>query len=153
MHFSCYLWKTIIFVRKVSMVWDTSMHVLCISDDLIGASFAENFYGLKRRKRPLFETQRARAAVGGIFPEEKLRNREIWWSLLFLVSKAYLSWRTTNTVIWILQVAVPYLRAKAQDYFEELGGGVDSEVLEGSGHSRQAHDDQVHEIQLLWLLS
>jgi Pex2 / Pex12 amino terminal region len=51
-----------------------------------GASFAENFYGLKRRKRPLIETERARAAVGGILPQEKLGAREIKWSLLFLVS-------------------------------------------------------------------
>ncbi len=51
-----------------------------------GASFAENFYGLKRRRRPIFETERARAAVGGVPAEEKLRSREIWGSLLFLVS-------------------------------------------------------------------
>lgn len=51
-----------------------------------GASFAENFYGLKRRRVPLFKTDRARSAVNGVFPEEKLRNKEIWRSLLFLVS-------------------------------------------------------------------
>lgn len=50
-----------------------------------GASFAENFYGLKRRRRPIFETDRANAAVGGVPPEEKLREREILRSLLFLV--------------------------------------------------------------------
>lgn len=55
-------------------------------DVVAGASFAENFYGLKRRRRPIFETERATAAVGGVPPEEKLGSREIWGSLLFLVS-------------------------------------------------------------------
>ena len=52
-----------------------------------GASFSENFYGLKRRRRPLFETDRAKAAVPGVLPEERLRDREIWRSLIFLVSR------------------------------------------------------------------
>ena len=37
---------------------------------------------------------------------------------------------------WIVsfsQVGVPYLRAKAQDYFEALGGGIDSEILDVGG--------------------
>ncbi|KAF8640081.1 hypothetical protein AX17_001321 [Amanita inopinata Kibby_2008] len=76
------------------------------------ASFAENFYGLKRRRRPFIQTDRATAAVGGIPAGEKLRNQEIWRSLLFLIG-------------------VPYIRAKAQDYFEELGGGLSSDVEEG----------------------
>ncbi|CAL1701371.1 unnamed protein product [Somion occarium] len=83
-----------------------------------GASFAENFYGLKRRRKPLFETERANAAVGGVPPEEKLRDREIWRSLLFLIG-------------------LPYLRAKAQDYFEELGGGLDPEIAEADELRRQ----------------
>ncbi|KAF8211453.1 cyclin-dependent protein kinase inhibitor [Mycena galopus ATCC 62051] len=73
------------------------------------ASFSENFYGLKRRRRPFIETERVKAAVGGIPQGEKLRTQEIWRSLLFLVG-------------------VPYLRAKAQDYYEELGGGISSDV-------------------------
>ncbi|KAI0638270.1 cyclin-dependent protein kinase inhibitor [Trametes polyzona] len=85
-----------------------------------GASFAENFYGLKRRRTPLFKTDRARAASGGVFAEEKLRDREVWRSLLFLVG-------------------LPYVRAKAQDYFEELGGGVQTELIEDS---RQAPQDE-----------
>ncbi|KAJ6567179.1 cyclin-dependent protein kinase inhibitor [Mycena vulgaris] len=76
------------------------------------ASFSENFYGLKRRRRPFIETERAKAAVGGIPPGEKLRAKEIWRSLLFLVG-------------------VPYLRAKAQDYYEELGGGVSLDIDDG----------------------
>ncbi|KAF9816325.1 hypothetical protein IEO21_04190 [Rhodonia placenta] len=78
-----------------------------------GASFSENFYGLKRRRRPIFETERAKAAVPGVLPEEKLRDREIWRSLLILVG-------------------LPYLRTKAHEYFEDLGGGVQSEVMEES---------------------
>ena len=39
-----------------------------------GASFAENFYGIKRRRAPLFKTDRARSAVGGVFPEETLEK-------------------------------------------------------------------------------
>ena len=49
------------------------------------ASFSENFYGLKRRRRPFIESERATAAVGGIPAGEVLRNQEIWRSLLFLV--------------------------------------------------------------------
>ncbi|KAF9495724.1 hypothetical protein BDN71DRAFT_1447164 [Pleurotus eryngii] len=82
------------------------------------ASFAENFYGLKRRRRPYIETERARAAVGGIPATEKLRNREIWRSLLFLVG-------------------LPYLRAKTQDLYEELGGGVSSDIVDEGLDVRQ----------------
>lgn len=74
------------------------------------ASFAENFYGLKRRRTPLFETDRAKAAVGTSASDGKLRDRDIRRSLFFLV-------------------AVPYLRAKLQDYYESLGSGIDSEVM------------------------
>ncbi|KAH9938577.1 uncharacterized protein B0H18DRAFT_1081185 [Fomitopsis serialis] len=77
-----------------------------------GASFSENFYGLKRRRRPLFETERARGSAGrtarGATPD-----REIWRSLIFLVG-------------------LPYLRTKAQEYYEDLGGGIQSEVIEES---------------------
>ncbi|KAH8118535.1 cyclin-dependent protein kinase inhibitor [Phellopilus nigrolimitatus] len=75
------------------------------------ASFAENFYGLKRRRRPLYETERAKAAVGSSSGEGKLREQDLRHSLFFLV-------------------AVPYLRAKAQDYFEALGGGVDPSLFD-----------------------
>ncbi|KAJ7638577.1 cyclin-dependent protein kinase inhibitor [Roridomyces roridus] len=76
------------------------------------ATFSENFYGLKRRRRPFIETERAQAAVGGIPAAEALRPQEIWRSLLF-------------------SVGVPYLRAKAQDYYEELGGGVPVDIDDG----------------------
>ncbi|KAJ3561155.1 hypothetical protein NP233_g10369 [Leucocoprinus birnbaumii] len=82
------------------------------------ASFAENFYGLKRRRRPFIETERAKAAVGGIPQGEALGRPEIWRSLAFLVG-------------------IPYLRAKAHDYYEELGGGVSSDILDEGMDARQ----------------
>ncbi|KAF9224312.1 hypothetical protein BS17DRAFT_779627 [Gyrodon lividus] len=81
------------------------------------ASFAENFYGLKRRRHARIPTERATAAVGGVPAGEKLRSREIWRSLFFLV-------------------AIPYLRAKAHDYHEQLGGGISSDILEDGGDNR-----------------
>ena len=51
-----------------------------------GASFSENFYGLKRRRKPLIETERAKAAVGGVPEEEQLGSKELRRSLLFLVN-------------------------------------------------------------------
>ncbi|KAF8342036.1 Pex12 amino terminal region-domain-containing protein [Cantharellus anzutake] len=76
-----------------------------------GASFSEHFYGLKRRRKPIVETERANTAVGGIPAQEKLRRIDVLSSLFFLVG-------------------IPYLRAKAQDYYEQLGGGVDPELME-----------------------
>jgi hypothetical protein len=32
---------------------------------------------------------------------------------------------------------VPYIKAKAQDYFEELGGGVNSDILDETLDARQ----------------
>jgi hypothetical protein len=45
----------------------------------------------------------------------------------------------------IRQVGIPYLRAKAKDYFEELGGGIDSDLLEDVSDARriQALTDEV----------
>ncbi|KDQ64948.1 hypothetical protein JAAARDRAFT_167744 [Jaapia argillacea MUCL 33604] len=81
------------------------------------ASFAENFYGMKRRRRPLIEMDRAKTAVGGIPEEETLRSRDIRASLIFLVG-------------------IPYIRSKAQDYYEQLGGGVDSDLLQEGAQNR-----------------
>src|ERR1700722_13428602 len=73
----------------VNIVSDMSLNSYnSFSDESVialDASFSENFYGLKRRRRPWVETVRAQAAVGGIPPEEKLQNRDIQRSLLFLV--------------------------------------------------------------------
>ncbi|TDL29760.1 hypothetical protein BD410DRAFT_780247 [Rickenella mellea] len=90
-----------------------------------GASFSENFYGLKRRRKPLYDLDRTRAAVGGIPKEEKLRNRDVRRSLFFLI-------------------CLPYLRAKAQDYYEILGGGVDPNVLD-DGSIRRVADEHEEE--------
>lgn len=86
------------------------------------ASFAERFYGLKRCRKPWIPTERSSAAVGGIPQGERLRDREKWRSLFFLV-------------------AVPYLRAKAHDYYEQLGGGVSSDVLGDGGSVRVPSDE------------
>jgi hypothetical protein len=51
-----------------------------------GASFSEHFYGLKRRRKPVIETERANIAVGGVPKLEKLRRIDIFQSLVFLVS-------------------------------------------------------------------
>ncbi|PAV21095.1 cyclin-dependent kinase inhibitor [Pyrrhoderma noxium] len=85
------------------------------------ASFAENFYGLKRRRRPLYETPRATAAAGNATGVGKLRSQDIRRSLLFLVM-------------------VPYIRAKAQDYYESLGGGVDPSLFEDEPSSHAPED-------------
>ncbi|KAJ2920725.1 hypothetical protein H1R20_g16369, partial [Candolleomyces eurysporus] len=82
------------------------------------ASFSENFYGLKRRRRPYIETERTKAAVGQVPAGDKLRSSEVWKSLVFLIG-------------------IPYVRAKMQDYFEELGGGISSDVMEESMDTRQ----------------
>lgn len=55
--------------------------------------------------------------------------------MLFLVS-GFRSSRSLAVHV-TMQVGLPYLRAKAQDYFEALGGGVDHEVLDEDAHDRQ----------------
>lgn len=54
---------------------------------LIGGSFAENFYGMKRRRRPGVSSERAQAAADLFSDHQKLRKRELRWSLLFLVRR------------------------------------------------------------------
>ena len=112
-----------------------------------GASFAENFYGLKRRRKPLIETERARAAVGGVPGEEHLGPKELRRSLLFLVN--YYDFLTSPERTHEFQVGIPYLRAKAKDYYEELGGGIDPDVMEDITDLRriQALTDQARTIR------
>ena len=45
----------------------------------------------------------------------------------------------------MFQVGIPYLRAKAKDFYEELGGGIDPDVMEDIADTRriQALTDQV----------
>ena len=119
---------------------------------MIGASFAENFYGLKRRRRPLFEIERARAAVGGLLQEEKLRDREKWRSLVFLVRQPS-EWLLIHTELTInSKVGLPYLRAKAADYFEALGGGIDHDIIDENASYRQTRllSEEVRPRQLAW---
>ena len=87
-HFSCSSWRDTISAYKVRIYTVTLTSRPGLDAEEPGASFAENFYGLKRRRTPLFKIDRARSAVRGVFAEEKLRNREIWRSLLFLVSSS-----------------------------------------------------------------
>ncbi|GAA96706.1 uncharacterized protein L969DRAFT_105726 [Mixia osmundae IAM 14324] len=77
-----------------------------------GASFAENFYGLKRRRRPGFAAERSSSAsVTQLHTNhERLRRTDIQRSLLFLIG-------------------VPYVRAKAADLYEQVGGGVNADLL------------------------
>lgn len=49
------------------------------------ASFAENFYGLKRRRNPLYGIERTNAIVGGSAERGKLSDRAVSQSLFFLV--------------------------------------------------------------------
>ena len=51
------------------------------------------------------------------------------------------------TDVHTTQVGLPYLRSKAQDYFEELGGGIDPE-LANAGNERHvlALTEQVRQI-------
>lgn len=101
---------------------------MSISSPIVDASFSENFYGLKRRRRPYIETDRASAAVAGLPGGQALRKQDIWRSLLLLVRKHFPLHHLIQTN---LQIGIPYLRAKAQDYFEQLGGGSDSDFDEG----------------------
>ncbi|ORY75360.1 Pex12 amino terminal region-domain-containing protein, partial [Leucosporidium creatinivorum] len=84
-----------------------------------GASFAENFYGLKRRRVLGTGGDKTRAAVELTGQSEKLGKREIRMSLVFLI-------------------LVPYLRSKAQDLYERLGGGVDSDLFSDTPASAHA---------------
>ncbi|TRM68446.1 Pex12 amino terminal region-domain-containing protein [Schizophyllum amplum] len=105
------------------------------------ASFAENFYGMKRRRRPYIETERARLASGTIPPAEKLRNREIRLSLFYLVCTMIYK-RYIETAHAVPKVAIPYIRAKAHDYFEELGGGAHTDLLDDESEAGRSYEDE-----------
>lgn len=70
-----------------------------------GSSFAENFYGLRRRKRPGLSRSVGPATSLSIARSERLGKREIRLSLLFLVG-------------------LPYVGAKLEDVWERNGGGL-----------------------------
>jgi peroxin-12 len=76
-----------------------------------GSSFAENFYGLRRRRRPGIATPRAKTASSARSTQqavEALRPIDIHVSLLTLVG-------------------LPYAQARLHDLWEKYGGGVDAE--------------------------
>ncbi|PWN27246.1 hypothetical protein BDZ90DRAFT_188854 [Jaminaea rosea] len=82
-----------------------------------GASFAENFYMLRRRARP--------GLTGARLPprrhKERLSEWQIYASLFFLVG-------------------LPYIQAKAHDWWERNGGGVDEDLFDDDG-AQAEHDD------------
>ena len=57
--------------------------------------------------------------------------------MVFLVRPSVL---VLLSVLKVVQVGLPYLRAKAQDYFEALGGGVDHDLLDEDAQGRQARE-------------
>lgn len=73
-----------------------------------GSSFAENFYGLRRRRRKGLSESNSRLPPSK-YPD-KLTNTQVYACLFFLVG-------------------VPYLKAKVHDWWERNGGGVDDEAL------------------------
>ncbi|KAK4048795.1 ubiquitin-protein ligase peroxin 12 [Microbotryomycetes sp. JL201] len=85
-----------------------------------GASFAENFYGLKRRKVLTgAKSDQTKAAIALTGKSDKLGPKEIRASLAALI-------------------LLPYLRSKAQSLYEQLGGGVDSDLFSDSPSSQRS---------------
>ncbi|BGP53722.1 ubiquitin-protein ligase peroxin 12 [Rhodotorula sphaerocarpa] len=83
-----------------------------------GGSFAETFYGLKRRRtlRSGAESgteERVKAVHELTGKSDNVRGREIYGSLAFLV-------------------VMPYLKTKAADLYERLGGGAEAEIFASS---------------------
>ncbi|BGO99932.1 Cyclin-dependent protein kinase inhibitor [Rhodotorula toruloides ATCC 204091] len=80
-----------------------------------GGSFAETFYGLKRRKvlgsgRGGPGEEKTKAAFELTGKSDRLGRKEVAGSLAFLV-------------------LMPYLKTKANDLYERLGGGVDADLF------------------------
>lgn len=89
------------------LMWFIERHYL----NTWGSSFAENFYGLRRRRRPGIATPRAKTASSARSTQqamEALRPIDVQVSLFTLV-------------------ALPYFQSKLHDLWEREGGGVDSE--------------------------
>jgi peroxin-12 len=94
------------------LMWAVERHYL----KTWGSSFAENFYGLRRRRRPGIATPRAKTASSARSTQkstEALRPLDRYVSLFTLVG-------------------LPYLQSKLHDLWEREGGGVD-DVVEGGG--------------------
>lgn len=94
-------------------------------------SFAENFYGMKRRRRPGVSSERAQAAADLFSDHQALRKRELRWSLFFLI-------------------AVPYLRAKGDDLYDRIGGNNEGGDL-FADQDRQQEADEITSSRLVSL--
>ncbi|GAA5833839.1 hypothetical protein JCM11251_005982 [Rhodosporidiobolus azoricus] len=82
-----------------------------------GGSFAETFYGLKRRRAHRGGgTENVRKAAELTGKTDRLGRREVNGSLAFLV-------------------LLPYIRTKLVDHYERLGGGVDDALFASSSTS------------------
>lgn len=89
----------------VLLMWAIERHYL----KTWGSSFAENFYGLRRRRRPGIATPRAKTASSARSTQqsmEALRPIDIYISLFTLVG-------------------LPYVQTKLHDIWEREGGGLD----------------------------
>jgi peroxin-12 len=89
------------------MMWAIERHYL----RTWGSSFAENFYGLRRRRRPGIATPRAKTASSARTTQqamEALRPIDMHVSLFVLVG-------------------LPYVQTKLHDLWEQEGGGVDAD--------------------------
>lgn len=86
-----------------------------------GSSFAENFYGLRRRRRKGLSESNSRLPPSK-YPD-KLTKAQVYACLLFLVG-------------------VPYLKNKVHEWWERNGGGIDDEVLFGDEQEANMQSDQ-----------
>ncbi|TNY20747.1 cyclin-dependent protein kinase inhibitor [Rhodotorula diobovata] len=98
-------------------MWFVERHYLVTH----GGSFTETFYGLKRRKvlgsgGGGAKEERTKAAFALTGKSDKLGSREVTGSLVFLV-------------------LLPYLKVKATDLYERLGGGVDADLFSSPSSS------------------
>lgn len=82
------------------------------------------------------------AAVGGISRQEHLRDRDILCSLIFLVRPSFsyitVPFNKTN------KIGIPYIRAKAKDYFEQLGGGLNADFPGDGSNTGQIQGPSDH---------
>lgn len=88
-----------------------------------GSSFSENFYGLRRRRRPGLSRTAGGVTSVSVAKSERLGKKEIRLSLLFLVG-------------------LPYLGAKLEDLWERNGGGLSNTAnLFGEESTGRFNDD------------
>lgn len=105
-----------------------------------GGSFAETFYGLKRRRtlRSGAESgteERVKAVHELTGKSDNVRGREIYGSLAFLVSLCSglpACCPEPDRPDPCAQVVMPYLKTKATDLYERLGGGAEAEIFASS---------------------